>query len=135
MQWTREHDILLCREVLALEVYKHNKGTNKAGRLWDEIAKNLGGCRTVRFKSNLSQRAVRERFNLIQGRFKENEKTELAASGISEPEQDELDLLLEDIAERERDGIAKASEKKAQEETTAEDIRNQELERMGQTKK
>ena len=135
MQWTREHDILLCREVLALEIYKYKKGTNEAGRLWNEIAKNLGGCQTVRFKSNLSQRAVRERFNLIQGRFKENEKTELAASGISVPEQDELDLLLEDIAERERDGIAKASEKKGQEKATAEDIRNQALERMGQTKK
>ena len=135
MQWTREHDILLCREVLALEIYKYKKGTNEAGRLWDEIAKNLGGCQTVRFKSNLSQRAVRKRFNLIQGRFKENEKTELAASGISVPEQDELDLLLEDIAERERDGIAKASEKKGQEKATAEDIRNKALERMGQTKK
>ena len=33
MQWTREHDILLCREVLALEVYKHKKGTNEAGHL------------------------------------------------------------------------------------------------------
>ena len=70
MQWTREHDILLCREVLALEIYKHKKGTNEAGRLWDEIARNLRGCQTVRFKSNLSQRAVRERFNLIQGRLR-----------------------------------------------------------------
>lgn len=114
MQWTREHDIFLCREVLALEVQKHKKGTNEAGRLWDEIAKNLRGFQTVRFKYNLSQGAVRERFNLIQGRFKENEKTELAASGISVPEQDELDVLLEDIAERERDAIAEASEKKGQ---------------------
>ena len=89
----------------------------------------------MRIKSNLSQRAVRERFNLIQGRFKENEKTELAASGISVPEQHELDVLLEDIAERERDAIAEASEKKGQEKATAEDIRNQALERMGQTKK
>ena len=92
MHWTREHDILLCRGVLALEVYKHKKGTNEAGQLWDEIAKNLGGCQTVRFQSNLSQRAVRERFNLIQGRFKENEKTELATSRISVPEKDQLDL-------------------------------------------
>ena len=89
----------------------------------------------MRIKSNLSQRAVRERFNLIQGRFKENEKTELAASGISVPEQDELDVLLEDIAERERDAIAEASEKKGQEKATAAHIRNQSLERMGQTKK
>ena len=136
MQWTREHDILLCREVLALEVYKHTKkGTNEAGRLWDEIAKNLRGCQTVRFKSNLTQRAVRERFNLIQGRFKENKKTELAASGISVPEQDELDVLLEDIASLPLSAIAEASEKKGQEKATAEDIRNQALERMGQTKK
>lgn len=54
----------------------------------------------------------------------------MAASGISVPEQDELDLLLEDITERERDGIAKANEKKGQEKATAEDIRNQALERM-----
>ena len=44
-------------------------------------------------------------------------------------------VLLEDRAERERDGIAKASEKKGQEKVTAEDIRNQALEWMGQTKK
>ena len=62
-------------------------------------------------------------------------KTELAASGISAPEQDELDVLLENIAERERDAIAKGSEKKGQKKATAEDIRNQALERMGQTKK
>ena len=134
IQWTREHDILLCREVLALEVYKHKKGTNEAGRLRDEITKNLRGCQTVRFKSNLPKRAVREKLNLIQGRFKENERTELAASAISVPEQDELDVLLEDIAERERDAIAEAIEKKGQENATAEDIRNQALERMGQTK-
>ena len=82
MQLTREHDILLCREVLALEIYKHKKGTNGAGRLWDEIAKNLGGCQTVRFKSNLSQRAARERFNLIQSRIKENEKNRIIISNF-----------------------------------------------------
>ena len=62
-------------------------------------------------------------------------KTELAASGISVPEQDELDVLLEDITGRERDAIAEASEKKGREKATAEDIRSQSLERMGQTKK
>ena len=66
---------------------------------------------------------------------KMKKKTELAASGISAPEQDELHLLLENIAERERDAITKASEKKGQEKAAAEDIRNQALERMGQTKK
>ena len=43
-QWTGEHDILLSREVLGLEVDIHKKGTNEAGRLWDEIGKSLRGC-------------------------------------------------------------------------------------------
>ena len=63
------------------------------------------------------------------------EKTEFAASGISAPEHDELDVLLENIVERERDAIAEGSEKKDQEKVTAEDIRNQALKRIGQTKK
>ena len=62
-------------------------------------------------------------------------ETELAASGISVLAASGISVLLEDIAERERDGIAKAIEKKGQAKTTAEDIRNQALERMGQTKK
>lgn len=60
-------------------------------------------------------------------------KKKIAASRISVSEQDELDVLLEDIAERERHAIAEAREKKGREKATAEDIRNQALER--QTKK
>ena len=66
---------------------------------------------------------------------KKMKKTELATSGISAPERDELHVLLQNIAERERDAITKASEKKGQEKAAAEDIRNQALEQMGQTKK
>ena len=31
MYWTKAHDTLLCREVLALEPYNYKKGSNEAG--------------------------------------------------------------------------------------------------------
>ena len=43
---------------------------------------------------------------------KKRNKTELAASGIFVPEQDELDLLLEDIAEREEMVLQKRVKRK-----------------------
>ena len=89
------------------------------------------------FKQNLSQRAVRERFALLQAKYKEKEREELGASGIS-PEQDELDVLLEEITKREK--VAEASKenvdrKKRQDIATAQDMRKQDMERMGQTTK
>ena len=100
MHWTKAHDILLCREVLALEPYKHNlKSSNEAGKIWTDIAQSPKNCQQLKFKQNLSQRAVRERFSLLQARYKEKEREEIRASGIS-PEQDELDVPLEEITER-----------------------------------
>ena len=53
----------------------------------------------VKFKVN--QRAVRERFDLLIGRFRQQSKEEAKASGVS-PEQTELGALLEEISEREK---------------------------------
>ena len=92
MYWTKGHDTLLCREVLALEPYKHKKGSNEAGKIWTDIAQSLKKCHQLKFKQNLSQRAVRERFSLLQtSRYKEKEREETQASGIS-PEQDGCSL-------------------------------------------
>ncbi|CAH3114994.1 unnamed protein product, partial [Pocillopora meandrina] len=96
----KAHDTLLCREVLALEPYKHKKGSNEAGKIWTDIAQSLKNCQQLKFKQNLSQRAVREIF-LLQTRYKDKEREETRASGIS-PEQDELDVLLEEITERKK---------------------------------
>jgi len=60
MYWTKAHDTLLCREVLALEPYKHKKGSNEAGKIWTDIAQSLKNCQQLKFKQNLSQRAGRE---------------------------------------------------------------------------
>jgi len=137
MQWTKNHDVLLCREVLALEPYRPKKGSCEAGKIWSDIAQSLKSCQQIEFKKNLKQRAVRERFALLQTKYKDKENEEIRASGIS-PEQDELDVLLEEITEREKD--AKESkenvdEKEAKDKATADEMRKKAMERMGQTKK
>ena len=71
MQWTKAQDVLLCRQVLALEPYKHKKGSNEAGKIWTDIAQSLKECEHMNFKENLSQRTVRERVTLLQCKFKE----------------------------------------------------------------
>ena len=38
MHWTRAHDTLLSREVLALEPYRQKKGSNEAGKIWTDLA-------------------------------------------------------------------------------------------------
>ena len=101
MQWSKQHDILLAREVLAMEACNYKKGSNEIGKIWTDIAASLKTNQEINYKPNLSQRGVRERFALLQTRFKEKEKEEQKASGIS-PEQDELDVLLEEICEREK---------------------------------
>ena len=98
MYWTKVHDTLLCREVLALELYKHKKGSNEAGKIWTDVAQSLKNCQQLKFKQNLSERAVRERFSLLQTRYKEKEREETQASGIS-PERDGLGVLLKEITE------------------------------------
>ena len=137
MYWTKARDTLLCREVLALEPYKHKKGSNEAGKIWTDIAQSLKNCQQLKFKQNLSQRAVRERFSLLQTRYKENEREETRASGISR-EQDELDVLLEEITEREKaaeENREDVNRKKENDKVTAEEMRKQAMERMSQTKK
>ncbi|CAH3114323.1 unnamed protein product [Pocillopora meandrina] len=128
MYWTKAHDTLLCREVLALEPYKHKKGSNEAGKIWTDIAQSLKNCQQLKFKlkfkQNLSQRTVRERFSLLQTRYKEKEREETRASGIS-PEQDELNVLLEEIAEREKaaeENREDVNRKKENDKVTAEEM-------------
>ena len=137
MYWTTAHDTLLCREVLALEPYKYKKGSNEAGKIWTDIAQSLKNCQQLKFKQNLSQRAVRERFSLLQARYKEKEMEEIRASGIS-AEQDEVDVLLDEITEREKaaeENREDVNRKKENDKVTAEEMRKQAMERMSQTKK
>ena len=41
MIWTKDHDVLLCREILAEEPYQYKHGSRERGKSWDKIADAL----------------------------------------------------------------------------------------------
>ena len=92
-------------------------------------------------QSSVSARAVRDRYSLLTAKQAQKLRDEEKASGIH-VEISELDSLLQEILEREKDGKAKIesqdleknkeAEKKKE---TAEEVRKQAMERMADTKK
>ena len=50
MEWTRDHDILLLREMLACDIFHHKKGSPDRGRIWDEIADRLNATKDLVFR-------------------------------------------------------------------------------------
>ena len=74
MLWTDEHDELLCREVLLIEPYRKKASTRKRGQAWTTIAENLNSILKPKF--NVSQRSVRERFALLEKRYRKKNNDE-----------------------------------------------------------
>ena len=97
MLWTKNHDILLCREILVEEPYKFKHGSRERGHCWDTIANNLNSMKEENFI--VDQRSVRDRFTKLEKLHKRKMAEEQKASGIS-PEITEIDEALEDIVER-----------------------------------
>ena len=97
MNWTEEHDILLCREIIVEESFKLKFGSRERGKCWDKIAENLNAVEATSFC--VDQRSVRERYVKLERAFKVKKSKELRASGIS-PEWSELDAAIEEIVER-----------------------------------
>ena len=54
MQWTKEHDDLLVKEVLALDPYSSPKGSTERSNVWDSIAGHLNACSYVKFAVSVS---------------------------------------------------------------------------------
>lgn len=67
--------------------------------MWDSIAAHLNSLNQPKFK--VTGRAVCDRYTLLTSRNKQKLRDEEKASGI-EIEETELDFLLEDILEREK---------------------------------
>ena len=95
MSWNEMKDVQLCREVLVVEPYKHKKGSRESGQLWTTISDNLNNIPGF----TVTARAVRERLQTLEVQFKRNNNIEIKATGIN-PEQTELDTLLEEIVAR-----------------------------------
>ena len=99
MRWTKDHDLILLKEILLFELYSQKRGSPERGRVWEQIAESLNGQREDKILFKVSQRSVRDRFNVLKNNVTKRQREEERASGIS-PEISEGDEWLEDIIER-----------------------------------
>ena len=97
MNWTYNHDVMLCREILVVEPFRFKHGSRERGNAWENVATNLNGSGNPKF--NVDHRAVRDHFLKLERCFKRKLAEDERASGIS-PEHTELDDALEEIIEK-----------------------------------
>ena len=135
MEWNEKHDIFLCREILAVDLFKSKKKTTQRAQLWQQIADNL--CRYDTPVFSVSKRAVRDRHSVVTSKYRKRMQAEERASGI-DTEQSELDVLLEELIERENLAEEEGNEfkrKVEEDKCKALDIRKTAMENLAQTKK
>ena len=137
MKWNDEKDVALLREILCEEPYQYKPKSKERGNVWSKIAGNLNDLPSF----NVTQRAVRDRSNLLIIKHKQKQRAELLASGIA-PEETEIDTALEEALSRMNDAEVqydKITEEKKEnqnkEKADAEEMRRQSLETFVDTKK
>ena len=137
--WTKEHDILLRREVPSVNPFSAKRNPNERGKLWEEISTNLNSTSGVRFF--VTKRSVQDHLNILTKRYRKKMNAEERSTGVS-PEPTELDQALADIIEMEE--VASTSqeideavikEKEDTDKQKAESIRKMAMEKLGETQK
>ena len=98
MEWTEQHDNILCQEILVLEPFKAKKGSIAGGQIWGEIANNLNSLQHPQFR--VMKRSVRERYTLFSGKFRAKMRDEEKASGI-DTDLSDVEKALEEKVEKE----------------------------------
>ena len=104
MRWIKDQDLILLKEILLFESYSQKRGSPELGTVSEQIAESLNGLREDKILFKVSQRSVRDRFNVLKNNFAKRQREEERTSGIS-PEISETDECLDDIIEsfKERD--------------------------------
>ena len=109
MEWTDDHDILRLREMIASELFQFKKGSPDRGKIWESIQERLNKLDNPKFMIK-EKRGIRDRWNLLQAKFKRMQREELQASGI-DCELSEKDALIEELSEQEDSFSAKGKKK------------------------
>ena len=131
------HDILLCRELLAINPFKAKGKTIQRTKIWEMVVQHLEEIHEPPFK--VTVRAVRDRYSLLSKTFRKRMASEQKASGLS-PEMSELDILLEehpgveDQSEEKRLSESEGKNKKTeQDRAKAVDMRKKAMENLSET--
>ncbi|CAH3118764.1 unnamed protein product, partial [Porites lobata] len=140
MFWTKDHDLILCREVLNLNPFTTKKGSTQRSTIWDKVATTLNNCSCLAF--NVDKRSVRDHVGILQNRHKKKLRAEEKATGIVPDGPTELENLLEQIialeesAETEQQETGREKNRKIESDRAkAEDIRLKAMEKLKDTQK
>ena len=132
MEWTEDHDILLLREMIASELCQFKKGSPDRGKIWESIQERLNKLEHPKFTLK-KKRGVRDRWNLLQAKFKRMQREELQASGI-DCELSGKNSLIEVLCEQENSFSTK-EKKKSGDKEAAEEVRKKRWNAWPQKKK
>ena len=81
MEWSEEHDIILLREMISREIFSFKKRSPDRGKTRESIQEFLNQMENPKFHIK-EKRGVRDRWNILQGKFLKRMREEEAASGI-----------------------------------------------------
>ena len=95
MEWTEQKDMMLAREVLLCEPFQYRVGSKERGSVWSQIVTNLN----THPRFTVSQRAVRDRYGILEEKAKQRNSEIENGTGISS-ENSELDLAIQEIIEK-----------------------------------
>ena len=91
MQWLKEHDDALIREILLFMPWHHRHGSSEREMGWTQIAESLTSLTQPSFKP-LDSGFLRERNKLLEKRFKKEYNEDKRASG---PAQNKMKQMME----------------------------------------
>ncbi|XP_068721807.1 plectin-like [Montipora capricornis] len=118
--------------MIASELFQFKKGTPDRGKIWESIQERLNKLDHPKFTIK-EKRGVRDRWNLLQAKFKRIQLEELQSSRI-DCVLSEKDALIEEFCEKE-DSLSAKDKKKSDDKEAAEEIRKKAMERMASKKK
>ena len=81
MKWTQLHDKLFVREILLMQPWSSRKASTERGEVWLRIATSLNSLQSPIFRVN--QRSVRDRYAVLEKKYKKKVQDETLASGTS----------------------------------------------------
>ena len=119
MKQTSQHDIELIREILVEQPFTQAKGSRMIGMIWKKVMDNVNVKSSPHFILK-DTRGVRERYGILEKKYKKKIREEINASGIAVKVPDEFDKAMEEKIvlfesneeRREKEKESKSDEKK-----------------------
>ena len=91
MIWTEQHNDMLIREMYLFEPWKYKKGSPQRGNVWEQISASLNDLDDPKF--DVTQKSIRDHYNLLEKQQKKRLRDEEKASGISPVHSDFEDAM------------------------------------------